>query len=156
MKKLIYLLIIIFAFSCSSDDNSQYNSFADELENSVYIEKGTHIINGVTEKWENHHTFKFSNYGFKQNGFTVDGDFRATCYSTYIFFENGQIISEYENSLTYVQGGNTFTITKIDNETIKFQNQSASGGGWNYSLLKSDFETLETLKVGKRSSNGCN
>jgi len=153
MKKLLYFIFAFTFIGCSNSD--EYSSFSEELENSVYIEAGTHEINGVMEKWENYHTFNFSSYGFKQNGFTVEGNFRATCYSTFYAYQNGQITSDNENSLTYVQGGNTLTITKINDETIKFKSQSSNSSSWEYNLKKSDFQTLEALKVGKRSSNTC-
>jgi len=148
MKKiLIFVLIAIF----SRCDNDEYSSFSEYLENSVYVEKGTNESGGKIYKWENYHTFDFSKYGYKQNGFREVSE----CYSTGNIFENGQIISDTDSSVTYVQGGTTLTISKLNSKGIKFQTQYSSGGGWTYNLLKSDFSTLESLKAEKRSDNSC-
>ena len=75
MKKiLIFVLIAIF----SRCDNDEYSSFSEYLENSVYVEKGTNESGGKIYKWENYHTFDFSKYGYKQNGFREVSE----CYST--------------------------------------------------------------------------
>jgi hypothetical protein len=154
MKKiLIFVLIAIF----SRCDNDEYSSFSEELENSAYVHKHSSVIDGQTEKFETYVTFDFSSYAYKTNSFTVEGVYKADCYSTYIYNRDGQIIADTDSSVTYVQGGKTtYTITKLNNGIRIQQQSSGCGSNCNWTWLKSDISTLESLKVGKRQSNTCN
>jgi hypothetical protein len=159
MRKLLYLLFAITLIGCSdSDSNSdEYSSFSEELENNVYFEEGTTTFsNGEINKWEVYYTFDLSKYGYKSNGFTVEGDFRAECYSTFIYNRDGQIISDTDSSVTYSVGQTTLTFSRTK-DGVRVQEQSKyCGSNCNWTWLKSDTSTLESLKVGKRSSNTCN
>ena len=80
MKKILILVLIAIFSRC---DNDEYSSFSEELENNVYFkEQTTTFSSGKINKFEFYFTFDFSKYGYKENGFTVEGDFRAECYST--------------------------------------------------------------------------
>ena len=157
MRKLLYLLFAITLIGCSDSNSDEYSSFSEELENSAYVHKHSSVIDGQTEKFETYVTFDFSSYAYKTNSFTVEGVYKADCYSTFIYNRDGQIISDTDSSVTYVQGSETtYTITKLNNGIRIQQQSSGCGSNCNWTWLKSDTSTLESLKVGKRSSNTCN
>ena len=157
MKKSLLILSLFAFFSCSeSESDDEYSSFSEELENNVYFEEGTTTFsNGEINKWEVYYTFDLSKYGYKSNGFTVEGDFRAECYSTFIYNKDGQIISDTDSSVTYSVGQTTLTFSRTK-DGVRVQEQSKyCDSRCNVIWEKSDISTLESLKVGKRSSNTC-
>lgn len=151
MKKLLFVFSLLTLLSCS--DSDEFSSFKQELESSVYIERGSDEINGIDYAFESYFTFDFSRYAYKRQTVT-ERPSRSDCYSTYTY-GLGNIISESDSRITYLTGNFTYTFEK-QGTRIKgiLQLNGGSPRTWYMSSSSSD-DFIDAIE-GKRSGNTCN
>jgi len=150
MKRLIYILIAITFNGCSDSDSENYSLLSEELEDSVYLEAGTEISNGISYNYSVYYTFDFEKYAYITNSVT-EAPSRSGCYSLF-WVSDGALVSDSKNSLTYIKNNMTYTITKISKNVLRIQRQGSSSN-LSWEIIKSDFVSLENAKKGKKPCN---